>query len=368
MNVTYDLGALQNLMAVAAVIIGLIAVVIGLIALVLYVKDRKAKKPRCKTKSYNIIRDFEAKSVPLDIRYLDTGEKVENVTVSKVAFWNAGNDTLEESDVAKKDPITLRVTNGCKILYAKRIFTKNDKNEITIEKQDESCAVVKFEFIEKGEGAVFELGHTGKSSDDVSVCGTVKGGVGSPKTPQRSLLGLVLILLIVFMGLVAFIVANFEVAVYQAEVVATQGHPPFPGLPYYAPLFVFMAALVLFFKCKKYARERLPKGFSAFEEEIVPDAEIEKPRFGMFEILTVEGERKLELREFFTPDELKTARIGLDSIFPEAPDNKPRNLWVRTSVPSHQADLSTLASKLGRTLWVESVGTISVPTALAAGQ
>jgi hypothetical protein len=41
------------------------------------------------------------------------------------------------------------------------------------------AAVLSFDFLDGGQGAVLQVIHTGRSSDDISITGTVKG-VGNP--------------------------------------------------------------------------------------------------------------------------------------------------------------------------------------------
>jgi hypothetical protein len=381
-------------MVVAGVVIGLIAVVIGLIALVLYLKDRKVKKPRYEVRSYNIIRDFEAKTVPLDISYL--GKDVGNVTISKVLFWNAGNETIKWEDVASAEPISISVVGGYTILYAKTIGVKNTANKIEEpERRGEASVVVKFEYLDKDDGAVVQLVHTGNSSEDIQVAGTIKGIGKRPesmmRTRQRRKIGIVVTLLILFVGIVAVLVSWNEIWVIQQSAMpytttvvrsgffnGTTEFVPNPnsspslafGIVFLPGAVILLIIIIAGFAWRKYGRERLPSGFPTFEERIVSQSKIgQKPT--MHEIFAVESERldfRLDLWDLFTPDALNAARSGLNSIFPEGSADKPRTLWVRISVPGYQADLTTLAVRLGRTLWVESVGTIHSTKTLAAGQ
>jgi hypothetical protein len=252
---------LSNPIGTGELVIGVTGIVL---ATFFYYRGRKGKKPRYEITSYNIIRDFEAESFPLEILY--SGQRVENVTVSKVAFWNAGEETLNEADVASADPLTFQVTSGCKILDAKIISTKNESNKMGLEKLGESCYRLKFEFMDKDEGAVVQLVHTGKSSDDVCVCGTIKGA-GHPKTRQRSPTGITVAMLFLLIG--------------GGTVLFVTSRPPFlpttvngvTAWPYANPISVPLFLMIIFFLSSRlwnrYQRERFPKGFSAFGEEIV---------------------------------------------------------------------------------------------------
>jgi hypothetical protein len=50
-----------------------------------------------------LIKDFSKKLVNLEVLY--SGSKVENLTVSKVALWNDGNETIRQEDIALSDPL-----------------------------------------------------------------------------------------------------------------------------------------------------------------------------------------------------------------------------------------------------------------------
>jgi len=280
-----DLG-LSDLVAVAGIVIG------ALIATFFYYKSRKSKKPRFEIKSYNIIRDFEAQTVPLEIRF--SGVEVENVTVSKIAFWNAGDETMKGSEVASTDPVTVHLTSGCKILDAKVLAIKNKANKIEIEKQGDSCVVVKFEFIDKDEGAVIQLVHTGKSSRDIRVDGTV-WGAGKPKTRVRPLSQRILMMAgLVIVGIIV-VAATFtaEFAIQKAVMYPTTVTTTFlnstitsiappssssSNLGFLAallgPCVVSLTFFIGLIALTKYKVERFPKGFSEFQEEIVSESKV----------------------------------------------------------------------------------------------
>jgi hypothetical protein len=81
--------------------------------------------------------------------------------------------------------------------------------------------------------------------------------------------------------------------------------------------------------------------------------------FSSKEIFAVKDGKPSDLWNLFSPDQLKTAREGLNSILPEGSANSPHTLWVTVTSDSHAIDLKTLASRLGCALWVDTLGTIS---------
>lgn len=146
----------------------------AILAIFFYFKAKRAKKPCYAKRSVNIVKDLVSKFESLEILY--DGQKIENLTITKVAFWNAGSDTMDNHDIASADPIVIQVSNGCRILKAQKIYEKNSANKLELKTSTkESQFLIDFEYIDRGEGAIFQLFHTGTSNQDVKVLGTIKG-------------------------------------------------------------------------------------------------------------------------------------------------------------------------------------------------
>ncbi|MCZ7363103.1 MAG: hypothetical protein O8C58_07200, partial [Candidatus Methanoperedens sp.] len=109
---------------------------------------------------------------------LYAGERIENLTATKIAFWNAGNVTISSNDFASKKPFTIKVKEckilrtepytvsvktGYKILDVKKLYY-NPINQVEIKcSKDKSQIKINFEYLAKNEGAIIQLLHTGKS-------------------------------------------------------------------------------------------------------------------------------------------------------------------------------------------------------------
>jgi len=85
-------------------------------AFVFYIKSRRSKKPFYSLKSVNIIRDFSSVLSDLEIKYQN--ESVKNLTITKIVFWNGGNETIRNNDIASANPITISSKNKYNILNA----------------------------------------------------------------------------------------------------------------------------------------------------------------------------------------------------------------------------------------------------------
>lgn len=153
------------------------------VAIILYFKGKKIKKPRVAIHSINLLRDTAEKIDGLEILF--SGESIPNVTVTKLAIWNQGNDTINGDDIAHGDPLIIKSKGDFIILDSKIIFIKNESNVIKLQEIETGKQIaLLFDYLDYGEGAVIQILHTGNSSEDIEFSGTVKG-VGKVNTRKR---------------------------------------------------------------------------------------------------------------------------------------------------------------------------------------
>jgi len=165
-------------------VFGIILAVIGLISTYyFYKKSNKVKKPYYQIRSYNLIRDFVSNIQDLEIRY--AGELIENLTVSRIAFWNAGNETIDKDDIVESDPIAIATHRDFKILKPEIIAVNDNANNFSIVRDVTSILGINFDYIDENNGIVIQIFHTGKSSEDIDVIGKIKGA-GVPKNVPSS--------------------------------------------------------------------------------------------------------------------------------------------------------------------------------------
>jgi hypothetical protein len=126
-------------------------------------------------RTINIIKDFSSALDELEIRF--KGDKVNNLSVSNVWIGNAGRATIRQDDIASSDPVTIKpARSGVKILDSELVFRSNPANCVTTEALADGNEVgVSFEYLDRNDGAVLQVIHTGTSSDAIAVTGTVKG-------------------------------------------------------------------------------------------------------------------------------------------------------------------------------------------------
>lgn len=149
-----------------------LAILSIIISIYLFRKSRKNKKPIFDKRSINVISDKIQKIGDIKVKY--KGDKIENLTVTKVAFWNNGNETINESDQAPTDKLRIELNESYRVLDAEVIFQSAPTNNIQIENLANKILVT-FDYIDGDEGGIIKFIHTGKKSSDVEFLGTFKG-------------------------------------------------------------------------------------------------------------------------------------------------------------------------------------------------
>ncbi len=161
-------------------LVGIIAIII---AVIFFLRSQKARKPTFFIKSYNLLSDFSSKLDKLQILYGNTG--IKNLTVSRIAFWNDGAETIEASNIVEADPLRIEGGGDCDILDAYIIQENNKANKFKVELANSKLVKILFDYLDKGEGGVIQLIHTGKGSSEIELKGLVKGA-GKPKSSYGS--------------------------------------------------------------------------------------------------------------------------------------------------------------------------------------
>jgi hypothetical protein len=139
-----------------------------------YRKSVRIKEPYWAIHSNNLIQGYSSKLS--DLRVLYKREKVENLTISKVLFWNNGADTIDRLDIMTANQLRITGVDKTKLLDVKLLAVNNPSSQFSLEfADDKSCAYLSFDYLDNKQGAVIQVVHSGISSDDIIVTGDVKG-------------------------------------------------------------------------------------------------------------------------------------------------------------------------------------------------
>jgi len=148
---------------------------IGLIlAVIFYCKGRKTKLIRYYLDGSSLFEDFVEKISGLSIQF--SGKQIKTLTVTKIAFWNNGTETINHNDFPTNDPFSINIENGYEILDA-TMKSNNISNNVKINLLDNGKKInVGFEYLDPKDGFIIQIFHTGtKYSSTFKINGSIKG-------------------------------------------------------------------------------------------------------------------------------------------------------------------------------------------------
>lgn len=161
----------DTILSIAGLIFGIIGIIL---AIVFYFKGKKSKKPYYLMKSFNIISDNFGNRIE-DIEILFKGQKIKDLTVTKIVIWNSGNETINKSDIPETTKFGIGAKEEIKIYDIEIIENTDTANNITLINHEQKY-LIDFDFIDPNQGIIIKVTHSGKSSEDIIVDGRVKGG------------------------------------------------------------------------------------------------------------------------------------------------------------------------------------------------
>jgi hypothetical protein len=159
-------------------IVGLVLAVIGLLTgYIFYRKGIKAKEPCYDEKSINLINGYSTQYEDLKIKYKE--KDIENLSVSKILFWNNGSETIDKTDTLEDLPITICANEEkeVEILDVKVLETNNFASDFSaVLLNGGRFAVLSFEYLDSQDGAIIQAIHTGTGAiSDLFLIGRIKG-------------------------------------------------------------------------------------------------------------------------------------------------------------------------------------------------
>lgn len=270
--------------------INILFFILGLIpGVYFYFKGKKTRTPTYIVRSVNLVKENIQKIDTVDILY--SKEKIQNLSVSKIAFWNDGKATINKSDITAKEPIKLAIKDGYKFLDIEILFEKNKANDFKVEiSEDNRLINISFDYCDFEEGVVLQIFHTANSSEDIYFEGKIKAvkeiyrkelsflpkkiellvnslsnknQIISTTIATKKIMGWVAF----FMGLGLFLMSVLFLLnrnkSYIYEMITKSKETDI----YLFIIFGFISGIIYMFMGYNYLRKRIPKGFDIFHEE-----------------------------------------------------------------------------------------------------
>lgn len=258
--------------------VGLIGIFIGFfISYYFYRKSLRQKEPLWAIRSNNIIKD--SRQVIENLTVLYNNVSVDNLTISMLILWNDGDETINRQDIETINKLRINCTGESQILDARVIASNNSSSQFNVIKPEScKCAYISFEYLDKSQGAVIQVVHTGLSSDALVVVGDIKGvkkirnvseipklsnSFGFNKTITYTRIGSSLI----FGGL-ALMAIGIKTIIYQSSMLELQASNASYRLSLWFALTIsFGFGFIFFYIGFKITEGKTPKGLEVFYDD-----------------------------------------------------------------------------------------------------
>lgn len=118
------------------------------------------------------------------IKFTFNGIEFNNLTSTKVAIWNSGNKVINKSDIVVGRELTISAKEDVEILSVEIIAGSEDTNKFTLSEMTDCTQGISFEYVDKQEGVVLQIFHTG-DNDAIDVNCKIKGGQPAKSLNQK---------------------------------------------------------------------------------------------------------------------------------------------------------------------------------------
>ncbi|MDR0515955.1 MAG: hypothetical protein LBH25_02815 [Fibromonadaceae bacterium] len=150
--------------------LNIVFIALTLLGILLTLKSKKSKKPIYRIKSINLVKDSIDKIKCVNISH--NGEKINNLSVSKIAIWNAGEKAVRNKDVPEKGKFRIEIDDGYKILECELLHQINDANDFKLIKISDNIFHIDFDYFNHNEGIVVLVYHTAITEKSLNVKGS----------------------------------------------------------------------------------------------------------------------------------------------------------------------------------------------------
>jgi hypothetical protein len=159
-------------------LLAFISLVLGLAGLfaayIFYKKSLRLKLPTYTVYTNNLVQNAVSQMSGLEIAY--KSHRVSALSVSKIVFWNAGSETLDSSDIVTANPLRVCCEGDVQLLDAEVLLANNKSSQLTVEVANSGNeAFIGFGYLDKNQGGVIQVVHTGLVSTDLAIRGDFKG-------------------------------------------------------------------------------------------------------------------------------------------------------------------------------------------------
>ena len=156
-------------------VIGIFVGIVGIVlAWVFYVRSKEQVRPCILIETSALVGKSE-RSFPESVEIRYNGSIIPELSKARITFWNAGKKTLDESDIARNDPITVRFSESKTQILDIRSMTMTRDVINAKATLINNVIYLSFDFLDKNDGLTLEAFHNSGSETRITLSGTIKG-------------------------------------------------------------------------------------------------------------------------------------------------------------------------------------------------
>jgi len=161
---------------IAGTLFGIIGI---LVSVVLYLRTRRFQQPAYYKTS---LRWYDGKQAPhSDIRLMFRGKEISRFTITQLAFWNAGNQTVREADFVPASPLRLVISEDIEVFDIRITRVTTPEIRASLDTREPLNAGMKkeipvhFDYLDKDDGFSIQAIHDGSTDEKISFVGKLPG-------------------------------------------------------------------------------------------------------------------------------------------------------------------------------------------------
>jgi len=144
----------------------------------------KKQKPVSVTNSHSIINNLKSDFGELEVLYNKV--KIDNLTKTRIYFWNAGRKSIRKFDLVEATPIMLYTPSDIDIYKINYIATPDLGKTLQVKETHSKGYMITFDAMQKDDGVYFEVLHSGSESCTVNLIGSIDNKVSICKSSYNS--------------------------------------------------------------------------------------------------------------------------------------------------------------------------------------
>lgn len=129
-----------------------------LLSIYFYFRSRREKRLVFNVRTFSLIRESIGTVPELSIAY--RGRPVTTLSLTRLALWNAGSQTIIKADIVVSDPLRVRAEGDGEILAAQVSFTRRPAIHLAAKLDTKSVGLF-FDFLDQGDGGIIDIYHSG---------------------------------------------------------------------------------------------------------------------------------------------------------------------------------------------------------------